>query len=321
MTNARPIVGLPTVWETTAFGLCARIAASDIQRKKQYDRHLVMAFVRRSTRTVGAGMPLVTAVCVTLEVKPVNDQFEQRFRLLVESLTDYAVFMIDLSGAMSSWNPGVRSLLGYDAEEFIGLPFAAIFTAEDVLRNQPGQELERARTTGRSDDKRIHVRKDGSRFPADGVVTAIRDEMGGVIAFSKVMHDVSAEHHASEALRQSEERYRLLVENVRDYAIFLLDAGGHVASWTLEAERIKGYTAEEIVGRHFRVFFTEEDRRRGAPEQELRTARTAGRAEGEGWRVRKDGSRFWGDEIVAPITDEAGELRGFAKIVRDLTDR
>jgi len=125
MTNARPIVGLPTVWETTAFGLCARIAASDIQRKKQYDRHLVMAFVRRSTRTVGAGMPLVTAVCVTLEVKPVNDQFEQRFRLLVESLTDYAVFMIDLSGAMSSWNPGVRSLLGYDAEEFIGLPFAA----------------------------------------------------------------------------------------------------------------------------------------------------------------------------------------------------
>ena len=266
-------------------------------------------------------MPLVTAVCVNSSIEPISDQFEQRFRLLVESLTDYAVFMIDLSGSMASWNPGVRSLLGYEAEEFIGLPFAAIFTPEDVLKQQPAQELEGARTTGRSDDRRLHLRKDGSRFPADGVVTAIRDETGGVIAYSKVMHDISAAHDASEALRQSEERYRLLVENIRDYAIFLLDAEGRVASWTPEAQRIKGYTAEDVVGRHFRVFFTEEDQRRGAPEQELRTARTAGRAEGEGWRVRKDGSRFWGDEIVAPIAGEDGELRGFAKIVRDLTDR
>ncbi len=282
---------------------------------------MVMASGPATTRTAARAWLLLPRSCVNPTVKPINDQFEQRFRLLVESLTDYAVFLIDLSGAMASWNPGVRSLLGYDAEEFIGLPFAAIFTPEDVLKQQPAQELERARTTGRSDDKRVHLRKDGSGFPADGVVTAIRNETGNIIAYSKVMHDISAAHHASEALRQSEERYRLLVENVRDYAIFLLDAEGRVASWTAEAARIKGYTAEEIVGRHFRVFFTEEDQRRGAPEQELRTARTAGRAEGEGWRVRKDGSRFWGDEIVAPITDEAGELRGFAKIVRDLTDR
>ena len=250
-----------------------------------------------------------------------GDQFEQRFRLLVESLTDYAVFMIDLSGTIASWNPGVKLVLGYDAEEFIGLPFASIFTPDDVARNQPAQELERARTTGRSDDKRMHVRKDGTRFPADGVVTTIRDDTRNVQAFSKVMHDVSVQHRASEALRQSEERYRLLVENVRDYAIFLLDPDGVVASWTREAERIKGYAAEEIIGQHFRVFFTSDDQRRGAPEQELRTAVVAGRSEGEGWRVRKDGSRFWGDEIVAPIRDESGQLRGFAKIVRDLTER
>ena len=280
-----------------------------------------MAARAREQPAVTQACLLLQGYCVNPSVKPLSDEFEQRFRLLVESLTDYAVFMIDLSGSMASWNPGVRSVLGYESEEFIGLPFAAIFTPEDVLRNQPHQELEGARVTGRSDDKRIHVRKDGSRFPADGVVTAIRDDSGGIIAFSKVMHDISEAHHASEALRQSEERYRLLVENVRDYAIFLLDAEGHVASWTPEAERIKGYTAEEIVGRHFCVFFTEEDRRRGAPEQELRTARTAGRAEGEGWRVHKDGSRFWGDEIVAPIADETGVLRGFARIVRDLTDR
>ena len=220
---------------------------------------------------------------------PDNDQFEQRFRLLVESLTDYAVFMIDLSGTIASWNPGVKLVLGYDAEEFIGLPFASIFTPDDVARNQPAQELERARTTGRSDDKRMHIRKDGTRFPADGVVTAIRDETGTVQAFSKVMHDVSVQYRASEALRQSEERYRLLVENVRDYAIFLLDPYGVVASWTREAERLKGYSAGEIIGQHFRVFFTSDDQRRGAPEQELRTAVRRGTL----GRRRLAGSQGW----------------------------
>jgi PAS domain S-box-containing protein len=250
-----------------------------------------------------------------------DTNFEERYRVLVESLTDYAVFMIDLSGTMASWNPGVKLVLGYDAEEFVGLPFSTIFTPEDIAMERPAQELERALATGRSDDKRVHVRKDGSRFPADGVVTAIRDDAGIVRAFSKVMHDVTVQHRASEALRESEERYRLLVENIRDYAIFLLDPGGHVASWTPEAERIKGYRADEIIGQHFRVFFTPDDQRRGMPDQELHGAVATGRFEGEGWRVRKDGSRFWGDEIVAPILHESGELRGFAKIVRDLTER
>jgi PAS domain S-box-containing protein len=250
-----------------------------------------------------------------------REYVEQRFRLLVESLTDYAVFMIDLSGTITSWNAGVERVLGYTAQEFIGLHFASIFTPEDAAHGRPAQELERALATGRSDDKRIHLRKDGSRFPADGVVTAILDDAGAPQAFSKVMHDVTADQQASEALRESEERYRLLVENVRDYAMFLLDASGHVASWTPAAERMKGYRADEIIGQHFRVFFTSEDRQRGLPEQELHSAIAAGRVEAEGWRVRKDGSRFWGDEIVAPIRDESGELRGFAKVVRDLTDR
>jgi PAS domain S-box-containing protein len=173
-------------------------------------------------------------------VRAAEGNFEQRFRLLVESLTDYAVFMIDLSGTIATWNHGVRLVLGYDAEEFVGLPFAAIFTPEDAAAQRPAQELQRALATGRSDDKGLHLRKDGSRFPADGVVTAIRDEAGIVCAFSKVMHDVSVQHQASEALRESEERYRLLVENIRDYTIFLLDPGGRVASWTPEAERMMG---------------------------------------------------------------------------------
>jgi PAS domain S-box-containing protein len=133
------------------------------------------------------------------------DYVDQRFRLLIENLTDFAVFMIDLSGAVSAWNPGVEQVLGYNEGEFIGLPFASIFTPEDVALGRPAEELERARATGRSDDKRDHLRKDGSRFRADGVVTVIRDEAGAALAFSKVMRDVTAQQQASEALRQSEE--------------------------------------------------------------------------------------------------------------------
>jgi PAS domain S-box-containing protein len=249
------------------------------------------------------------------------DYIDQRFRLLIESLTDFAVFMIDLSGATSSWNPGIERVLGYNEAEFIGLDFSALFTPEDVAQGRPAEELERALATGRFDDKRDHLRKDGSRFRADGVVTVIRDEAGAPQGFSKVMHDVTAQHQASEALRQSAQQYRLLVDSVRDYAIFMLDASGQVASWSPAAERMKGYRADEIIGRHFRIFFMPEDQQRGKPEQELATAQAAGRAEGEGWRVRKDGSRFWGDEIVAPIRGESGALRGYAKVVRDLTHR
>src|SRR4051812_8475615 len=246
---------------------------------------------------------------------------EQRLRLLLDSLTEHAVFLIDLSGRIGSWNTGVRRVLGYEEPEFLGLPFAALFTPEDAAEGRPAQELERALATNRSDDKREHVRRDGSRFRADGVVTVMRDANGAPIAFSKVMHDVTAHHEATEALRVREQQYRLLVESVTDHAIFMLDPSGHVASWTPAAERLKGYRADEVVGQHISMFFTAEDRQRGLPEMELRTAEATGRSEGEGWRVRKDGSRFWGDEIMSPIRGSSGELQGFAKVVRDLTDR
>ncbi len=251
----------------------------------------------------------------------IPDFHEQRFRLLVESLTDYAVFLIDLSGTIRSWNPGVREVLGYNEGEFVGLDFAVLFTPADVARERPTQELGRALSDGRSDDKRDHLRKDGSRFRADSVVTVVRDAAGTPRAFSKVMHDVTAEHLRGETLRDSEERYRLLVESVHDYAIFRLDPQGQVASWNPGAERMMGYRADEIIGHSIAVFFTQEDRQGGQPEQELRTAAATGRSENEGWRVRKDGSRFWGDEILAPIRDASGALRGFAKVVRDLTER
>src|SRR3954468_9890732 len=250
-----------------------------------------------------------------------REDVEQRMGLLLDSLTEHAVFLIDLSGTISSWNTGVQRLLGYEEAEFIGLPFAALFTPEDVAQGRPAHELERALATGRSDDKRQHVRRDGSRFHTDGIVTVMRDPDGSAIAFSKVMHDVTAQHEASEALRISEQQYRLLVESVSDHAIFMLDVAGRVVSWTPAAERLLGYPADEIIGQPFTLFFTLEDRQRGVPEQELRTAEMTGRAEAEGWRVRKDGSRFWGDEMMSPVRSESGELQGFAKVVRDLTDR
>jgi PAS domain S-box-containing protein len=249
------------------------------------------------------------------------DYIDERFRLLVESLTDYAVFMIDPGGTMISWNPGVERVLGYTADEFVGRPFSTIFTPEDVAQGRPDQELARARESGRSDDKRDHVRKNGTRFRADGVVAVIRDDEGELRGFSKVMHDVTSQEQTSRALRESEARYRLLVESIKDYAIFLLDTGGHVESWTQAAERLTGYSADEIIAQHFRIFFSAEDQQRGTPEQELRTAVEMGRCEVEGWRIRKDGSRFWGDEVVSAVRTESGELRGFSKVVRDLTDR
>jgi hypothetical protein len=245
----------------------------------------------------------------------------QQYRLLLESLTDYAVFMLDPAGTIATWTPGVQQVLGYGADEFVGLPFWALFTPEDIALDRPAQELQTAASTGRSDDHREHVRKDGSRFYADGVVTVLHDDQGNIRGFCKVIHDVTARVHATTALRDSEERYRLLVESIRDYAIFLLDSSGHVASWTSAAERIKGYSAQDVIGRHFRMFFTPEDQERQQHELELRAAATTGRFEGEGWRVRKDGSRFWGDEVLTVIRGENGELRGFAKIVRDLTER
>jgi PAS domain S-box-containing protein len=239
----------------------------------------------------------------------------------VDSLHDYAVFTIDPQGRLLTWNPGVQQVLGYTASEFIGKPFRQLFTPEDIRDGRPEEEMAVAAAEGRSDDKRQHVRKDGTRFWADGVLSLVRDPEGRLACYAKVMHDVSAERHAAEALRESEERYRLMVNSIEDYAIFLLDPEGRVASWAPGAERIKGYRPDEIIGQPFTVFFTAEDRQRGQPEAELRAAEMRGRYESEGWRVRRDGVRFWSNEIISVIRDDAGQVRGFAKIVRDLTER
>ena len=377
---------------------------------------------------------------------------EERFRLLVANVRDYAIFMLDLEGRVASWNAGAARIKGYTADQIVGQHFSIFYSEEDRRAGKPAHELEVAAREGRFEDEGWRKRKDGSLFWANVIITAVRDEQGQLRGFAKVtrdfterrraeeelrqreeqlavtldsigdgviatdaggavarlnpvaeqltgwsraeaagrpllevfnivneetrrravnpvdrvlregvvvglanhtaliardgseraiadsaapirgvdgavrgavmvFRDVTSERAMERALRESEERFRLLVDNVRDYAIFMLDPEGRVASWNPGAARIKGYTADQIVGQHFSVFYSEEDRRAGKPAHELEVAAREGRFEDEGWRKRKDGSRFWANVIITAVRDEEQRLRGFAKVTRDFTER
>jgi PAS domain S-box-containing protein len=249
------------------------------------------------------------------------DASDRRFRLLVEGVTDYAIFMLDPTGRITTWNAGAERLKGYRPDEIIGRHFSIFYPPDAIARRWPEYELEVAARDGRFEDEGWRIRKDGTRFWANVVITALRDTDGTFLGYSKITRDLSQRRLHEEALRQSEERFRLLVEGVRDYGIFMLDPEGHVSSWNEGAQRIKGYKPEEIIGQHFSRFYTPEDLARGWPEHELSVAKLEGRFEDEGWRVRKDGTRFWANVIITALHDPHGELRGFSKITRDLTER
>ncbi len=246
---------------------------------------------------------------------------ESLYRLIVEQTKDYAVFALDPAGHILSWNLGAQRIKGYAPEDIIGRHFSVFYTRESLERGWPAHELAVATEEGRFEDEGWRVRKDGSRFWASVSITALRDPRGGLLGFSKITRDLTERKRQEEALRQSEERFRLLVEGVVDYAIYMLEPDGVISSWNAGAQRIKGYAREEILGRNFSQFFTEEDRLAGRPREELATARRAGRVEDEGWRVRKDGERFWARVTVTALHDPEGHLRGFAKVTQDLTQR
>jgi PAS domain S-box-containing protein len=243
------------------------------------------------------------------------------YRLLVQSVSDYAIFMLDPSGHITTWNPGAQRIKGYREEEIVGQHFSVFYPPEDVAAGKPAWELEHAAAEGRLEDEGWRVRKDGTLFRANVVITALYDETGKLQGYGKVTRDVTERRTAEEALRESEERFRLLVHNVMEYGIFMLDPDGHVVSWNDGAERIKGYREEEIVGQHFSVFYPPEDVAAGKPAWELEQAVAEGRLEDEGWRVRKDGTRFWANVVITALYDETGELRGFGKVTRDMTER
>ena len=204
------------------------------------------------------------------------NQSEERFRLLVESVKDYAIFMLDPGGHVLTWNAGAERFKGYTATEIVGQHFSRFYPPEALQSGLPAHELEVAEATGTFEDEGWRVRKDGTLFWANVVITALRDRTGTLVGFAKVTRDLTQRRHHEESLRQSEERFRLLVEGVSEYAIFMLDVNGIVASWNAGAQRIKGYAANEIIGRHFSVFYPPERVAEGFPDFELRSAAHTG---------------------------------------------
>ncbi|MFZ6656442.1 PAS domain S-box protein [Undibacterium sp. TJN19] len=244
----------------------------------------------------------------------------QRFQLLVNAITDYAIYMLDTDGRVVSWNAGAQKFKGYTSEEIIGQHFSQFLTPEDQKAGIPALALQTAETEGRYETEGWRVRKDGSYFWANVIIDAIR-ENGRLLGFAKITRDITDRRKAEEALRLSEQQFRLLVQGVTDYAIYMLDKEGNVSNWNAGAQRIKGYRQEEVVGTHFSRFYTDEDQQDGVPQRALLTARTEGRFEQEGWRVRNDGSKFRAHVVIDPIYNAINEFVGYAKVTRDITEK
>jgi PAS domain S-box-containing protein len=222
--------------------------------------------------------------------------------------------MLNPAGNVLTWNSGAEHITGYNAQEAIGKNQALYYPPEDIAEGKPQRELAQAAASGRVDQEGWRVRKGGERFWANGVLTALYDDHGNVRGFAKVTRDLTDK-------RQSEDAFRLLVEGVKDFAIYMLDPTGHVSTWNAGAERFKQYRAEEIIGQHFSRFYPAADVSDGKPERELEVALQTGRYEEEGWRIRKDGSRFWASVVITALYDDFGQHHGFAKVTRDITDR
>ena len=245
----------------------------------------------------------------------------RRVELLLNAVADYGIYMLDPKGFVTTWNAGAERIKGFRAIEIIGQHFSRFFTPEDQTSGLPERILEAARSRGRHEAEGWRVRKDGTRFWANAIIQPIHDELGALLGFAKITRDITERVQAQQAIIDSERRFRIIVEDVIDHAIYMLDPSGMITNWNPGAERMKGYSADEIVGQHFSKFYTKEDRASGLPARVLEAAAREGRYEAEGWRLRKDGSRFWASIIVHPIRGEDSVLQGFAIVTRDITER
>lgn len=246
---------------------------------------------------------------------------ERRFQLLVNSVEDYAIYMLDLQGYITTWNAGARRFKGYEAGEIIGQHFSKFFLAEDQRAGLPAHILKTAAEQKRFEMEGWRLRKDGRKFLAHVVVDAVHDDDGALIGFAKITRDITEKRRLEQETHESALQLKLLVQGVRDYAIYMLDTQGRITSWNSGAQAIKGYAEQEVLGKHFSLFYTPKDRALGAAEAALKASLTEGKFEAEAQRVRKDGSLFWAHVVIDPIYNEAGEHVGFAKITRDISER
>jgi PAS domain S-box-containing protein len=248
-----------------------------------------------------------------------DDVVESKFQLLVESVKDYAIFLLNKDGIIESWNEGAERIKGYSAQEVIGKSFSIFYMPEDIKRRHPEYELEKATQEGRYEEEGWRLRKNGTKFWANVVITALRDTSGKLIGFAKVTKDLSDKKSAEDKLKLSEERARRMFEGVKDYAMILLNPDGTIASWNEGARRIKGYESEDVIGKYFSIFYSYDDVKMGKCEYELKEAAETGLFEDEGWRIRKDGTRFWASVVITAIR-EKGRILGFSKVTRDMTE-
>lgn len=250
---------------------------------------------------------------------------------MVEEIQDYAIILLSKDGIIQNWNKGAHKIKGYHASEIIGKHFRNFYTTQDQASNLPERLLAEATKNGRASHEGWRVRKEGTLFWGFTVITALHDDTGKLIGFSKITRDLTHIKKAEELqqeyiaqleeLRRSEDRYHKMINEVKDYAILLLDLDGNIQDWNQGAEKIKGYTAKEIVGKNFRIFYRPEDRETGLPERLLQEAASTGRASHEGLRVRKDGTTFWGSIVITALHDDDGHVIGYSKVTRDLTDK
>jgi len=245
---------------------------------------------------------------------------ERRFRLLVEGIVDYAICMLDPNGIVTNWNAGAKRIKGYEAAEVIGRHFGMFYLPEDREAGMPARSLAAARENGKFEAEGWLLRKDGTKFLASDVIDAIYED-GQLVGFAKITRDITERNKAADALKESERHFRLLVNGVIDYALYMLDPNGIVTNWNAGGLRIKGYSPEEIIGQHFSRFYSPADQAAGRPARALQLAVENDRYEEEGWRVRKDGTFFWASVVIDPIRDDDNKLLGFAKITRDISER
>ena len=280
--------------------------------------------------------PLAPGAESATTVEAITELKAGALRDAILTSANFSIIATDEKGVIQLFNIGAETMLGYAAVEVVNkITPADIHDPQEVIERAqaltrelatpiaPGFEALAFKASRGIEDKYelTYIRKDGSRFPAIVSVTALRNADGGIIGYLLIGTDNSARKQAEEKLRWAEEGFRLMVESVTDCAIVMLDSEGRVVSWNTGAQRIKGYSAEEIVGQHFSRFYPPEDIVRGVPQRDLDAAAAEGRCEVEGWRVRKDGSTFWANVVFTAIRDPAGQPRGFAKLTRDLTER